>query len=78
MKFNMKADELAKDDDLSLSSDMFDMMCNDDFIRSTFNNAVSYKIQHPDQADDFFKTYLIDKMLSFGADFYKERAYDNE
>jgi hypothetical protein len=63
----------AKDDDYSLSKDLFDCACNDDRIRQLLNECAAARLEgrHPDCL------YLGVALTKFAADFYKDHAGDH-
>ena len=71
-KIHKLAVETAKDDDYSISQDLFDRMCNDDTLRKLVNQCATAWLQgrHPDCLQ---MGIVITKMA---ASFYEEYAED--
>ena len=76
-QINMNATEIAKDDDYSLSQDLFDLMCNDDNIRAELNRLTSLTLEERRGVDIYCAHLrLAQKMTKFAAEFYTEHAED--
>ena len=74
---DMNAEELARDDDYSLSCDLFDLMANDDKIREQLNKLIADEIRGVRSIDYQCKQLRIARqIIKFGAEFYKERSAD--
>ena len=71
-KIHKLAIETAKDDDYSISQDLFDRMCNDNKVRKLVNQCATAWLQgrHPD-------TWLMGIVITkYAASFYEEYAED--
>ena len=65
--------QYAKDDDYSISQDLFDRMCNDDTLRKLVNQCATAWLQgrHP----ECLQMGIV--ITKFAASFYEEFAGDN-